>query len=118
MVRSDPLFRRAARKNTIEAREGRPPMPLAAYQKEKGIGAAVVEVARSAGRIFQLFRCVVILLVENGRCGGCDCSGLRNALPLSLADNGHEHVFAGVFDGRGARAIVGGEITKGARGPS
>ena len=55
---------------------------------------------------------------ENGRCGARDYSGTRRALPLILADIGHEHVFAGWFDARWARVIVGGEIKKGARGLS
>ena len=58
----------------------------------------------------------VIQKTENGRCGARDYSGTRRVLPLILADIGRDHVFAGWFDARWARVIVGGEIKKGARG--
>ena len=114
----DVIFRQAAQKNIVEAREGRAPMPLATYQNRKGIGAAVVEVARPAGQYFELFSGHDDPETENGRCGARDYSGTRRVLPLILADVGHEHVFAGWFDARWARVIVGGEIKKGARGLS
>ena len=91
-------------------------MPLATYQNRKGIGAAVVEVARPAGQYFELFSVRDDPETENGRCGARDYSGTRRVLPLILADIGRDHVFAGWFDARWARVMVGGEIKKGARG--
>ena len=55
IAKSNTRTRQAAQKNIVEAREGRAPMPLATYQNRKGIGAAVVEVARPAGQYFELF---------------------------------------------------------------
>ena len=116
MVRSDPLFRRAARKNTIEAREGRAPMPLAAYQKDKGIGAAVVEVARSVGRIFACVRPRGRPKVRSHPHGACRSGGIRCPLPFSLGDVGYGHAFPGVVDGRCARAVVERGTTGAGRG--
>ena len=60
IAKSNTRARQAALKNIVEAREGRAPMPLATHQNTKGIGAAVIEVARPAGHFLSFFRCVMV----------------------------------------------------------
>ena len=107
---ADADFGPAAPQSTVEARDGGAPMPLAMYQNEKGIAAAVVEVARPEGRIFQLFRCAVIQCQQNGWRRARGSSRTRGRLPLILAGVGQMDVFGGVADGGWARVIVGREI--------
>ena len=92
------------------ARDGRAPVPRSMYQKEKGIGAAVVEVARPAGRILLLLRCAMIQSQQNSRRAARGFSITNRRWPLLLAGVGHGHVVGVGGDGRRTSARVGGEI--------
>ena len=116
MVRSEAHFRQAGRKIIVEAREGRALVPLATYQKARGIGAAVVEVARSVGRIFACVRPRGRPKVRSHPHGARRSGGIRCPLPFSLGDVGYGHAFPGVVDGRCARVVVERGTTGAGRG--
>ena len=109
-------FRQAGREIIVEAREGRAPVPLATYQKARGIGAAVVEVARSVGRIFACVRPRGRPKVRSHPHGACRSGGIRCPLPFSLGDVGYGQAFPGVVDGRCARVVVERGTTGAGRG--
>ena len=100
----------AARKTTVMARDGRAPVPWSMYQKEKGIGAAVVKVARPAGRILLLLRCAMIESQQNSRRAARGFSITNRLWPLLLAGVEHGHVVGVGVDGCRMSTRVGGEI--------